>query len=95
MRRCLISLALRTASPGSAAFVAAAPAPDDPYLAGYAGAVLELEFKVREPPPPGRPPDLPTTCSDATGPDVLPAVSESPPIRGEGGDQGVGGGVGG
>jgi hypothetical protein len=24
----------------------AAPAPDDPYLAGYAGAVLEREFKV-------------------------------------------------
>src|SRR5260370_5096766 len=24
----------------------AAPAPDDPYLAGYAGAVLEREFRV-------------------------------------------------
>src|SRR3984893_7250612 len=30
--------------PGSA--TAAAPAPDDPYVAGYAGAVLEREFKV-------------------------------------------------
>jgi hypothetical protein len=26
--------------------VPAAPAPDDPYVAGYAGAVLEREFKV-------------------------------------------------
>lgn len=31
---------------GAPAGVAAAPAPEDPYLAGYAGAVLEREFKV-------------------------------------------------
>ncbi len=31
---------------GAPAAVAAAPAPEDPYLAGYAGAVLEREFKV-------------------------------------------------
>ncbi len=31
---------------GAPAVVAAAPAAEDPYLAGYAGAVLEREFKV-------------------------------------------------
>src|SRR5512134_342947 len=31
---------------GTAAPAPAAPAPDDPYLAGYAGAVLEREFKL-------------------------------------------------
>ena len=31
---------------GAPAAVLAAPAPEDPYLAGYAGAVLEREFKV-------------------------------------------------
>ena len=46
MRRRLLSLALWTVSLGAAATVAAAPTPDDPYLAGYAGAILEREFKV-------------------------------------------------
>jgi len=31
---------------GAPAVALAAPAPEDPYLAGYAGAVLEREFKV-------------------------------------------------
>ena len=31
---------------GAPAVAVAAPAPEDPYLAGYAGAVLEREFKV-------------------------------------------------
>ncbi|HEY7652351.1 MAG TPA: DUF1207 domain-containing protein [Methylomirabilota bacterium] len=46
MGRCLLVLALWSASLWAAAPVAAAPAPDDPYLAGYAGAILEREFKV-------------------------------------------------
>ncbi len=45
MRRGVLLLVLWTASLG-AATVTAAPAPDDPYLAGYAGAILEREFKV-------------------------------------------------
>jgi hypothetical protein len=44
MRRCLFWLVLWTTSLGAAATVTAAP--DDPYVAGYAGAVLEREFKV-------------------------------------------------
>lgn len=46
MRRGWLSLVLWTASLGAVATVGAAPAPDDPYLAGYAGAILEREFKV-------------------------------------------------
>jgi len=46
MGRCLFALAFWTVSLGASATVAATPAPDDPYLAGYAGAILEREFKV-------------------------------------------------
>ena len=47
MNRRLLSLVLFVLSLGAVAAPAlAAPSPDDPYLAGYAGAVLEREFKV-------------------------------------------------
>src|SRR5690242_4808579 len=41
-----IPLLMITAWLGCVSAAAAAPAPDDPYVAGYAGAVLEREFKV-------------------------------------------------
>jgi hypothetical protein len=45
-RRLPLALAVLSVSLGLAAAASAMPAPDDPYLAGYAGAVLEREFKV-------------------------------------------------
>ena len=44
--RALRPVLLTLVALGAAAPAPAAPAPDDPYLAGYAGAVLEREFKV-------------------------------------------------
>jgi hypothetical protein len=46
MRRWLFTLVLCGLSAGGLATVQAAPALDDPYVAGYAGAVLEREFNV-------------------------------------------------
>jgi hypothetical protein len=46
MRRGLLSLMLWTTTLGLASTVTAAPAPDDAYVAGYAGAILDREFKV-------------------------------------------------
>jgi hypothetical protein len=46
MRARLLLSVLAMVSLGVIASVEAAPTPDDPYLAGYAGAVLEREFKV-------------------------------------------------
>jgi hypothetical protein len=46
MRRHMIPLLVVTLCLGTASAVPAAPGPDDPYVAGYAGAVLEREFKV-------------------------------------------------
>ena len=42
----LCALALGLMLWGAPAVAPAAPAPEDPYLAGYAGAVLEREFKL-------------------------------------------------
>ena len=46
MRRGLFALLFWTASLGTVIPAMAASGPDDPYLAGYAGAVLEREFNV-------------------------------------------------
>jgi len=46
MTRRLLPLALCIAMWGAPGVAPAVPVPDDPYLAGYAGAVLEREFKL-------------------------------------------------